>query len=202
MPSDVTVLRADDPRCERLADDGWTVTARSWAAHVELTPRHTQGWRDAMARLASTDTCRELTADDVPAVLALDAATAGDYPGSVATAHEALTPHTATPTVRRPAFGVLDDKGDLVAITFVDIEADPTWAEVDFTVVAPHRRRQGLATALKAASLLGLMERGVTDVRTGGSDENRGIIAANEALGFRVDERWVTMVAPAKGPDA
>lgn len=178
------------------------MAARSWAAHVEATPRHTRRWQAAAARLVTTDTCRGLTEDDVPAVLALDAAMAGDYPGSVATAHAALSSQSATPTARRPAFGVIEGDGELVAMTFVDIEADPAWAEVDFTVVARHRRRQGLATAVKAASLLDLMERGVTDVRTGGSDDNRGIIAANEALGFRVDEHWVTMAAPAMGPDA
>ena len=66
------------------------------------------------------------------------------------------------------------------------------------TDFARHRRRQGLATALKAASLLALALRRVTLVRTGGSDESRGILATNTSLGFRVDERWVTLAAPAR----
>lgn len=71
-------------------------------------------------------------------------------------------------------------------------------AVVDFTVVARHRCRQGLAAALKAASLLALALRRVALVRTGGSDETRGILATNTSLGFRVDERWVTLAAPAR----
>lgn len=198
MPDDVVVLPADDPRCQSLSADGWRVTARSWAARLGVRPHHSSKWRAAVARLAATDSHREMREDDVPAALALDAATAGDYPGSVATAHEPLTPARAMPSERRRGFGVFDEGGELVAMTFLDIGADGESAEVDFTVVAPQRRRQGLATAVKAASLLALMEHGVTLVRTGGSDENHGILAANHALGFCLDEHWVTMSPPAR----
>jgi hypothetical protein len=79
-------------------------------------------------------------------------------------------------------------------MTFVDV--DDTRAEVDFTVVAQHRRGSGLATAVKAVSLLAVSRDGVMVVRTGGSDENRGILAANASLGFEVDEHWLTLSAP------
>jgi predicted GNAT family acetyltransferase len=129
-----------------------------------------------------------------PSALALDAATAGDYPGSVATAHKALTAQTATPPARRRGFGIFDSDGQLVAMTFLDIDGHR--ADVDFTVVSRDRRRQGLAAAVKAASLLSLEREGATLVRTGGSDENHAILVANRSLGFRVDEHWVTMTAP------
>lgn len=51
----------------------------------------------------------------------------------------------------------------------------------------------GLATAVEAASVLDLLGRGVTTIRTGGSADNPAIIAANRAVGFLVDEHWVTV---------
>ncbi|MEW1953611.1 acetyltransferase [Terrabacter sp. NPDC080008] len=194
MPDTTVVLRDDDERYPHLLRDGWTVTARSWAARLDITPARVSAWRASADRLPPHDTCRGLGAADVPAMLELDAATAGDYPGSVATAHEPLTEGRACPTPARRAFGVLDTDGRLVALTFVDV--DGRKAEVDFTVVAPDRRGQGLAVAVKAASLLALARDGVTVVRTGGSADNGRILAANVALGFRVDEHWLTLTAP------
>jgi predicted GNAT family acetyltransferase len=113
-----------------------------------------------------------------------------------------LTAARASPTAGRRGFGVFDAEANLVAMTFVDVDGQQ--AEVDFTVVVPRRRGQGLATAVKAASLLALPRDGVTTVRTGGSDENRGVLAANATLGFHVDERWLTLIAcgaAAKGRD-
>lgn len=37
----------------------------------------------------------------------------------------------------------------------------------------------------------------VTAFRTGGAAENAAILRANERLGFTVDERWLTLEAPA-----
>ncbi|GAB2677558.1 hypothetical protein [Kribbella swartbergensis] len=172
------------------------MTAPSWAALLDLAPAHTDAWTAATTRLPAADTCRDLREADVSAALALDAAIAGDYPGSVATAHEAFTAKNAVPTARRRSFGVFDPDGRLAAMTLLEVEAER--AEVDFTVVARDRRRQGLATAPKAASLLALARDGVTVVRTGGSEENRGILPANQSLGFGIDEHWVTMTPPAR----
>ncbi|GAA2150538.1 hypothetical protein GCM10009826_06530 [Humibacillus xanthopallidus] len=176
------------------------MTARSWGARLELTDGHEQCWVAALDGLPPEDVCRELSAADVTAALALDSATARDYPGGVATAHERLTAVRASPAAGRRGFGVLDADQNLVAMTFVDVvDVVGAEAEVDFTVVARHRRGRGLATAVKAASLLALKRAGVTTVRTGGSDENSGILAANQALGFQVDEHWPTLTA-ANGP--
>jgi hypothetical protein len=195
MPNDVVVLRADDERRRSLTESGWRVTARSWAARLDVTPAHVPAWEAALAHLDASRTCRELGEADVPATLGLDAATAGDYPGGPATAHAPLTAQRALPGGGRRGFGVFDDNDTLVAMTFVDVDGDR--AEVDFTVVAAHRRREGLATAVKAASLLALARDGVRLVRTGGSEENRGSLATNGTLGFSIDERWLTLEAPA-----
>lgn len=72
---------------------------------------------------------------------------------------------------------------------------------MDFTVVAPQYRGMGLATAVKAASVLDLLDAGVTVFRTGGATENRAILASNQALGFVVDEEWVTLKPSGGGDD-
>src|SRR3954466_7407473 len=74
VPGDVVVLRDDDERYASLIAEGWTVTAQSWAAQLEVVPQHLHEWTEAVARLLPTDRCRDLHEVDVPAALALDAA--------------------------------------------------------------------------------------------------------------------------------
>ncbi len=190
-PAAAVVLRADDPRVATLLAERWSVSARSWAAEIDLTATDHAVLRAAAGRVEQPLTVRELGPADTDAALALDDATVADYPGDVATAHHPLTAESATPTPGRRAFGALHPDDALVAMTWVDV--DGSRAEVDVTVVAAAWRGRGLATGVKAASLLGLAADGVASVRTGGSDDNSAILAANEALGFVVDERWLTL---------
>jgi predicted GNAT family acetyltransferase len=127
---------------------------------------------------------------DVHAVTALDRATVDDYPGDVATAHEALTPARATPAAAHRGWGAFTTESELVAMTFADI--GPNVTETDFTVVHRDRRRQGLGSAVKAACLLALADEGHVVFRTGGSMDNPASIAANRAVGYELDEEWLT----------
>ncbi|QAY71705.1 acetyltransferase [Xylanimonas protaetiae] len=185
------MLRSDHPDAATLLTDGWSVVARSWGAGLRAADVD-----DARFRAALVPGVRELGAGDADAVLRLDAATADDYPGDVASAHAPLTPATATPDGARRAWGAFDGES-LVAMTFADVAG--THAETDFTVVAASARRRGLATAVKAASVLALVAEGVATFRTGGSADNAGSLAANRALGYVVDEEWWTLAAPAPG---
>ena len=194
VPSSVRVLRADNPERDQLEREGWVVTARSWAAQLNAVDCDQQRLRALVERARAVGEVRALTPTDVPKILALDAATAGDYPGSEATAHPPLTSAKATAGPSRRAYGIVDTTDELVAMTFVDVEG--TRAEVDFTVVARERRGQGLGTAVKAASVLDLISVGVEIFRTGGSADNPGSIAANEAVGFVRDEEWATLTPP------
>jgi GNAT superfamily N-acetyltransferase len=191
VPTSPIVLRSTDPRVPTLLAEGWSVSARSWAAEIDLRATDHAALRAAVGRVVHPLTVRELGPEDVDAVLALDRTTSGDYPGDVATAHSPLTAATASPSPRRRAFGARHPDGALVAMTYVEV--DRARAEVDVTVVAPAWRGVGLATGVKAASLLALAADGVTAVRTGGSEDNAAILAANRTLGFVVDERWVTL---------
>ncbi|WP_420367187.1 acetyltransferase [Curtobacterium sp. L1-20] len=134
---------------------------------------------------------RELGDADVDAVLHLDAITIEDYPGSAATQHTPLDRRAATPGVSRRAFGAFGPEGDLVSMTFVDV--DGVEAETHFTVVHRAWRGQGLGIAVKAASVLTLAAEGVTRFRTGGSADNVAILRANDAVGYVRDEEWVTL---------
>jgi GNAT superfamily N-acetyltransferase len=188
------IVAVTDPRLPELLADGWRVAHRSWAAQLDADRVD----RDALVRMvgAATQggrrTIRPLAGEDVPAVLALDRLTLGDYPGGDATRHPALTPVRAAPGPRRFGSGVFDEGGLLLAITYVDVSADAR-AETDFTVVRPGHRGRGLGRAVKAASVLALLERRVRVFRTGGAAENTAIIAVNRALGYVRDEEWVTL---------
>lgn len=183
------MVPAHDPEREELEGRGWVVVARSFGAHLDSARIDPEHLRKLTADSGSIT--RELTADDVDTVLELDAATTGDYPGSAATHHEPLTRASASPSDFRRAFGAFLPNGDLVGMTFVDINDKD--AETDFTVVHRDWRRRGLGTAVKAASILALAADGVTRFRTGGSAENTAILRSNDAVGYVRDEEWVTL---------
>jgi GNAT superfamily N-acetyltransferase len=187
------VIRADSEECTELEVNGWRVVARSWGASLDaeaIDRGHLEGLIDS--RGAEVE-IRELTVTDSTAVLALDALTLRDYPGDIATAHQQLTTEQATCTAEHRGWGAFTPAGELVAVTFTFPR--PTVTETDFTVVHPTRRGQGLGSAVKAASVLALAAEGHRHFRTGGSLENVASIAANHAVGYVLDEEWLTLTA-------
>ena len=195
MSDDVRVLRADDPVAVQLEAEGWTVAARSWGAELDATAAEESRLASFIENVRPLGLVRELNPDDVGAILQLDAATAGHYPGSIATRHDPLDRDRATPSSTRIASGFCTSEGTLVAVTFADLDGDR--AEVDFTVVAREWRGKGIGTALKASAVLRMRARGIRHLRTGGSADNGPIIAVNSTLGFVIDEHWITLERPA-----
>ncbi|OQJ63074.1 acetyltransferase [Clavibacter tessellarius] len=197
MSADPAIARSDDPRVAEPLAAGWVVTARSWGAQLDAADVDPVRLRTLVDRVAGYAVLRELGPADVGAILALDAATLDDYPGSPATRHAGLTADSArVPAPGRRGYGAFDAVGALLAMTFVDLDPAGSAAETDVTVVDAAHRGRGLGTAVKAASVRGLLEAGVTSFRTGGSSENAAIIAAGTALGYRIDEEWLTLRAP------
>ena len=183
------ILRADDPRVASLTADGWKITARSFGAERDPGLVGREELKALAARAAFT--IRELDSHDVSEILELDAATLADYPGRQATSHAPLDAKSAVPTENHPAFGAFAANGQLIGMTFVEVEG--TVADTDFTAVAAAHRGCGIATALKATSVLALMGRGIERFRTGGSFDNPAIQRANAALGYVIDEEWLTL---------
>ncbi|MGL3199932.1 MULTISPECIES: acetyltransferase [Curtobacterium] len=192
---ETTVLRAGDPRVAELIGTGWRMTARSWAAQLDADRADRAALRRFVERVAPI-VVGELGDADLPAVLALDAATVTDYPGSVATQHEALTESSAALSSTRRAFGAWSPSGDLVGTTYLDVDGDTV--ETAFTVIARDHRGRGIGTAVKAASVLALLDEDVVRFRTGGSADNPAIIAAGAAVGYLRDEEWVTLESVAR----
>jgi GNAT superfamily N-acetyltransferase len=189
------VLRDRSPEAAALLGEGWTVAARSFGARLDGDRVDRDHLRALATGKAADVTIRELGPLDVDAVLALDAQTLDDYPGSVATRHEPFDRSSATPGPTRRAWGAFTPTGRLVGLTVVDLDGPA--AETDVTVVHPDHRGRGLAAAVKAASVLALLDAGVLRFRTGGSADNPAIVATNASLGYVVDEGWLTLVAPA-----
>ena len=183
------VMPLHDPRRAELEAGGWRVTARSFGAQLDSARVDRERLRRFVAGVVGS--LRELTEGDLHDVLTLDAATAGDYPGGVATRHEPLDAARATPSASRRAFGAFLPTGELVAMTFVDVEG--VRAETDFTVVRRDQRGRGLGVAVKAGSVLELTSDGVERFRTGGSADNEAVLRANDAVGYLRDEEWVTL---------
>ena len=189
--SETVVVRANDPRHLELKANGWRVTARSFGAQLDASALDQQRFEGLIHQASKVVSIRELDAGDMDKVLALDAATVGDYPGSIATQHRPLDRATATLSASRRAFGAFTPTGELVAMTFLSVNDNN--AETGFTVVDPSLRGRGVASAVKAASVLALASAGIRMFRTGGSTDNVAILAANDALGYTRDEEWVTL---------
>ncbi|RII94084.1 GNAT family N-acetyltransferase [Clavibacter californiensis] len=201
MSAEPVIARSDDPRVARLREEGWIVNARSWGAQLDAADADPARLRALIDRVGPDAVLRELAPEDVPRILALDAATLDDYPGGPATRHAGLTPVSArVPAPGRRGYGAFDVAGALLAMTFVDLDPTGRAAETDVTVVEAAHRGRGLGAAVKAACVLALLGAGVTSFRTGGSSENAAIIAAGAALGYRIDEEWLTLEAPQVAP--
>lgn len=192
--SDRRVLRSDSPDLAALEAGGWRVVARSWAAALDTAAADRGRLELLVERARTVAGIRELTPTDADAVLALDAATLDDYPGDVATAHAPLTAAEAVPHPGRRGWGAFERDGRLVAMTF--LAPAPEATETDFTVVADGWRGLGLGSAVKAAAVLALLGEGVERFRTGGAAENAASLAANRAVGYVVDEEWLTLAPP------
>lgn len=195
------VVRDDDPRRPALEADGYRVTAESWGAQLTADRIDHDHLERLIARAATLGgEVTELTSHDAADICALDALTVADYPGGPANAHAPLTPEKATALCEPPrrVFGIRID-GALVAMTAVDPDGDTT--ETDFTAVAPRWRGRGLGAAVKAASIAALAARGIRTFRTGGAAVNDASLGVNRAVGYEVDERWLTY-EPSTGPQA
>lgn len=199
MAESELVLRADDPRCRQAEADGWEVVATSWGARLELDP----GDEGLLARLrhradparAPSYRVREVVAHDIPQLVELDARTATDYPGGAATHHEPLDEAAARALLDRGrAWGIWYGEA-LVALTVTFLVEGRV--ETDFTAVHPDHRGRGLATAVKATSVLAHAEQGRTLFGTGGADGNLASLAMNRAVGYRITETWHTYRRPA-----
>lgn len=136
----------------------------------------------------------ELTVADAPQVAALESVTFRDYPQTHATYREPLTEADAAGLFADGRVFGIRRNGRLLAVTATSQQGKLT--ETHFTSVHPDHRRQGLATAVKATSILANAEAGRTWFGTGGAGANAGSIGMNEAVGYEITETWHTLVPP------
>ncbi len=223
MSPTIHVLREDDPQHALLLAQGWRVVATSWGARLRLSDdADLTGLHAAVDRVSSDGyELVELGPGEAEEATTLDDACAADYPWTPATGHEpldaaALAAHldgdgwrvfgaryrtpsagVAEPTVEPPAHSTqpVARSLTLVAITLTCPMQGRT--EVDRTCVAAGHRRRGLATAIKAASILAGYAAGQRVWGTGGAAVNAGSLAANRALGFELEPLWHSLEEPA-----
>lgn len=195
----IRTVQSTDPRHADFVESGFEILGESWGARFSLDgPADLDGVRSAVDRVLTAGlTCRECTLADVDEVVALDRATAGDYPVTPATLHEPVTREQLLLAMKAGSrfFGIWDGAA-LVAVTMSIVDPSDR-AETEFTAVVASHRRRGLATGVKAVSILALAHSGVREFGTGGAAGNDGIIRANETLGYVLTERWTSfLVSP------
>jgi hypothetical protein len=180
-------------RHDELVESGFLPVGESWGARLEVSPLVLALCREIVVRAeASGFVCGELGRSDSEDVVYLESLVAGDYPSTPATVHEvpSLRELEAMSDRGVRSFGIRHE-GSLVAVTLVGLASDR--AETEFTSVHPEFRRQGLAKAAKASSILALVLEGVELFGTGGAAVNEASIRMNEALGYGITERWVSL---------
>lgn len=193
----VRILREDSPELADLLAQGWRVVSSSWGARLTLSDdADLTIYRQAVtsAQQAGYEV-RTVSPAEVGALASLDLALAPDFPATPASRHEPLPLDLADRLTSGSwlAFGAWAGT-ELVAFTIL-YRFEGRW-EVDRTAVrAPHRRR-GLATAVKAASILTTYAQGARRWGTGGAAANTGSLAMNRALNFTIEEAWHTVHPP------
>ena len=183
------VLQEADPEAAALLGDGWRIVQRSWGARLRDLDA------ERLAALVSAPQgyeVAEVGMESDAGIAALEAGVRSDYPGGSTTAPE-VHDEAALAALRAGGtrfFAALHG-GEVVAVTAIRGGGDH--AETDFTAVARDHRRQGLAEAVKAASVLALLGDGAVVFGTGGAEENAASLAMNARLGYVVTERWLTL---------
>lgn len=207
------VLQDDDPDLPGLLRAGFVVVGESWGARLRLAPgrdaageaRLQTAVRDALSagvRILELDPAAAGTSSgaDAADIVALERRTTPDYPYTPATAHHAPELDEVHDWPRRGlrAFGARDADGHLVAVSVgrETYEHGERLGDHDFVSVARDSRGRGIAKGVVAAWILALAADGVRTFATGGAAQNSGSLGMVRALGFAVEERWLSLQRP------
>lgn len=201
MGTDTRIVREADPRCAELEAAGYVLAGESWGASLTLNePPDLAPMRDAVREATRWGIALgEVGPDRAPELAELERENFADYPRTPATtpSRRAVPEFTAAFDAGARVF-VAEDGDRLVAATLVrpDGRADPgsgAW-ETDFTSVLRDYRGRGIATAVKATSIVALADDGARVFGTGGAAANVASLRANITLGYRVASRWRSYV--------
>lgn len=202
------VLQDDDPDLPGLLRAGFVVVGESWGARLRLAPgrdaageaRLQAAVRDALSAGVRIRELDPSAAGDAADIVALERRTAPDYPYTPATAHHAPELDEVHDWPRRGlrAFGARDADGHLVAVSVghETYEHGERLGDHDFVSVARDSRGRGIAKGVVAAWILALAADGVRTFATGGAAQNSGSLGMVRALGFAVEERWLSLQRP------
>lgn len=193
MPSDVVIVREDDPRCNELEIDGYEIIGYSWGANLRLDDSSDlTNLGERVRRVRSEGfIIRELTSADLTGLSEVESANFNDYPQSAATPHEmpTLERHQSLHRAGVRFWGVFFG-ATLVAVT--GLEPLATRWNTTFTSVLREYRGRGLGAAVKAASIMDLFNEGARWFSTGGAASNTASLGANTALGYVIEPIWRT----------
>lgn len=196
------VLQDNDADLPGLLASGFVVVGESWGAQLRLTdPADEARLRQSVTDAYAGGTrILELGVADATDIVALEQQTTPDYPYTPATAHRApsLDEVLEWPRRRMQAFGARADDGTLLAVSAgrETEEEGERLGDHDFVSVDRAHRGRGLAKAVVAAWILALADDGVRHFTTGGAAQNSSSLGMVRALGFTVDERWLSLQRP------
>jgi RimJ/RimL family protein N-acetyltransferase/GNAT superfamily N-acetyltransferase len=134
---------------------------------------------------------------DLRALYEAELEIANDMPGaspSVLTFEEWLHDATDHPTVSWDGSAIVVREGAAVALSWLSVDAVNRRGRNEVTGTVRAHRCRGLAMLAKLATIAWARENGIEEIVTDNAEENVGMLAINERLGYRpllVRRRWV-----------
>ncbi len=183
-------LRARGFRADRL--DRVSVLDPRTVDLDELPRRARRAAADGYS-LSSLDSVRDLHAvyelaleawDDMPGSSGSHAVTFEEWQGSLLRA----------PDLHAGASAIVVNEGRPVSLALLSVDLESRRGRNEETGTAHGHRRRGLATLAKLATIRWASEHGIEAILTDNTEQNVGMLAINERLGYRplvVRQRWV-----------
>jgi len=182
------IVRSDSPRVPELEAAGYRLVDEAWGARLRFIPGAKGALDDAIAR--ADVTLAELGREYAVAVFELETASNAAHGMTPAMMRRDRSLATITELWDESRlFGALDGNR-LVGVAGVSRDGES--AEVDFASVLTDYRGQGVGVAVVAYAILEVGNDGARDFHTGGPADHSASLATARALGFTIDERWLT----------
>lgn len=197
MSSKVEIVNALNPKCRELEGAGYSIVAESWGAHLRLTdPLDLARYSEKVSRLQTVGyRIESLPLGYADQVFELEVLNNPDYPYTPATAHALPTRETTLGLWKQGnrIFGALKET-ELIGVVAASKGAKEV--NIDFGSVRIDHRGKGIGTAIAALAIITFANLGERFFSTGGAAINEASQATVKALGFTVDERWLSYSRP------
>lgn len=197
MNSGIEIVNALDPKCQELETLGYVIVGQSWGAHLQLTePINLGRYSEKISKLQTLGyRVESLPPDFAQQVLELELINNPDYPYTPATTHAPPT-YEGTMDLWKPGNRIIGAFKEDQLMGVVAASKGAKEVNIDFGSVRIDHRGKGVGSAIASLAIITFANLGERFFSTGGAAINEASQATVKALGFTVDERWLSYSRP------